>query len=237
MLMLKKNWIFEDTVDFEYKQYILLAYLERVKAAFGKNELYPHLSHLIEQYLELNQLVEKKSAIDDLFPKELKSIDLEKNELIYEGKVSKTELIEEVERIIHYALPLLKQKVDEGKDLYDLIEENMDLQHVGLEPISKDEGYLFLTHYPFKETYLYAYQTTLFEKPEAKYRGLHIRFLEKVRNKLFMSFESIKHTLIKKQQILFNPAAFLIECKLSLPLETTSLPIAKRLLMRNLAMD
>ncbi len=41
MESLKDNWLTEGLIDFEYKKYVLLAYMKRVKESFGRVELYP----------------------------------------------------------------------------------------------------------------------------------------------------------------------------------------------------
>jgi hypothetical protein len=41
MEKLKENWLTEGLIDFEYKKYVLLAYLKSVKESFSRVELYP----------------------------------------------------------------------------------------------------------------------------------------------------------------------------------------------------
>ena len=68
---LKENWLTEGLVDFEYKKYVLLAYLKHVKDSFKRVELYPILSDLVLHYRNLISLRDSKSLITDRFPKEL----------------------------------------------------------------------------------------------------------------------------------------------------------------------
>ena len=55
---LNENWITEDHIDFEYKKYLLLAYLQDVSKNFDKELLYPFLRELIGHH---KALVEIKS--------------------------------------------------------------------------------------------------------------------------------------------------------------------------------
>jgi hypothetical protein len=41
MESLKDNWLTDGLIDFEYKQYMLLAYFKSVKESFNRVELYP----------------------------------------------------------------------------------------------------------------------------------------------------------------------------------------------------
>ena len=57
---LSKNWITEGIIDFEYKKYILLAYLQHIKSEFDERKLYPMLSDLFFHYQNLLQFKENK---------------------------------------------------------------------------------------------------------------------------------------------------------------------------------
>ena len=59
MKKLEKDWLTSGLIDFEYKKYILLAYLQEVKGNFDSNKLYPHLSDLIFHYQNLLDLKKK----------------------------------------------------------------------------------------------------------------------------------------------------------------------------------
>ena len=50
---LKDNWLTEGLIDFEYKKYQLLGYLQKVKDSFNRVELYPFLSDLVFHYRNL----------------------------------------------------------------------------------------------------------------------------------------------------------------------------------------
>ena len=42
MATLSENWITENHIDFEYKKYVLLGYLQKVKEHFNEQKLYPN---------------------------------------------------------------------------------------------------------------------------------------------------------------------------------------------------
>jgi hypothetical protein len=50
MRNLEKDWLTAGLIDFEYKKYLLLAYLQSVKTNFKEKKLYPDLSDLQRHY-------------------------------------------------------------------------------------------------------------------------------------------------------------------------------------------
>jgi len=229
------NWLTEGLLDFEYKKYMLLAYLQAARAEFGNHRLYPVFSDLIMHYRNLLQVKEHKRLVYEQFPKRISRADFEKLELVYEKIIEDDETMQQIEEIIQYAAPLFGETLEEGKELYDLIERNIEISPVGITPIYRDEGYLFLSAFPGKETQVYLYRITVFNNTYEQYRGILTTHLQTVRNGLSMTHESLKIKLIKERQELPNPATFMVVSKLPVPLEPSLLPIAKRSLVKYVA--
>ncbi len=145
METLNKNWLTEGLLDFEYKKYVLLAYLQNVKQHFNKTELYPPLSDLIWHYKNLLSIKTSYEQFDSGFKKELESFDAKDLKLIY-TQHKQEEWLKEMNDIILYATPLLEQNIYKGKEIYDLIEKHLCLNTVGIMPVNHSEGY-FLFHY------------------------------------------------------------------------------------------
>ena len=55
-------WISQGVLDAEYKEYLLLAWLAKLKVEFKQSRLYPALADLIRKHKELNQLKAELSA-------------------------------------------------------------------------------------------------------------------------------------------------------------------------------
>ena len=51
---LSENWLTEDIMDFEYKKYIVLGYLQNVETHFNEQKLYPDFAELIAHYKNLD---------------------------------------------------------------------------------------------------------------------------------------------------------------------------------------
>lgn len=229
------NWLTEGLIDFEYKKYMLLAYLQQAKQEFGQQRLYPVFSDLIMHYRNLVQVKEHKKLVYESFPKRISRADFEKLELVYEKIVEDDETMQQIEDIVQYASPLFGEAVESGKELYDFVERHLEISPVGITPIYHNEGYLFLDVYPGKETQVYVYRITVFENTYEKYRGINTQHLQTVRRGLAQTHENLKAQLVRQNQDLPNPATFVIVSKIPVPLEHSLLPIAKRSLVKYVA--
>jgi len=234
METLSKSWLTDGLIDFEYKKYILLAYLKHVKERFNSGKLYPNLSELIMHYNNLISIKNNKQLLFDSFPKKLSKIDTEKLKLTYLKIVEDDDLMLEIQSIINYALPLLKEHIDEETELYELIESNMKIEPVGLLPIYDKEGYIFLNEDAKKEFNIYRYQVSLISQSNESFQSISTRFIRKEISSFVKTVENIKLELIKTFSDLPNPATFLVISKLSFPITETVLPIAKRKIIREL---
>lgn len=235
MESLNKDWLTEGLIDFEYKKYVLLAYLRDVKTNFDQKKLYPYLSDLVFHYQNVLSIKENKQLIYENFPKQISKADFEKLTISYKQIVQDEGVMAEMEAIIMYAVPKLKEFLQEGKNIYEYIEEHLKISPVGVSPLYPDEGYIFLNEWQESETRIYQYQMTIFENANEKYRGVHTYFLESVRRGIGVTFENVKIDLIRRHKQLPNPATYLIESRIYCPLDETLLPIAKRLLVKHIS--
>jgi hypothetical protein len=232
MKELKKDWLTQDLIDFEYKKFILLAYLQEVKQNFSDKKLYPYLSDLVFHYRNLLSVKENQKLMYENFPREISKADFDQLQISYRQIVGDDSIMAEIEAIVTYALPRLKDILTEGRDIYEHIEENLEISPVGISPLYPDEGYLFLQGQREKETRIYQYQITLFENADEKYRGVHTTYLESVHKGLGTTYENIKIDLTRRFKQLPNPATYMIASKVYCPLNETLLPIAKRVLVK-----
>ncbi len=229
------NWLTAGILDFEYKKYLLLAYLQAAKKEFGQHRLYPVFSDLIMHYRNLLQVKEHKKLAYEAFPQRISRADFEKLELVYEKIIEDDETMQQIEEIIEYAAPLFGEVVESGKELYDFVESNLEISPVGITPIYRDEGYLFLEAFPGKETQVYLYRITVFENTYERYRGINTQHLKTVRRGLAVTHENLKVQLLRERQELPNPATFAVISKIPIPLEQALLPIAKRSIVKYVA--
>ncbi|TND10288.1 MAG: hypothetical protein FD123_536 [Bacteroidetes bacterium] len=228
---LNKDWLTERCVDFEYKKYMLLAYLQHVDSCYRLNKLYPPLADLIEHYRTAKLLKESKQNLSDAFPQRLQGFDDEKFRLTYDKVISDDALMREMENILDFSLPRFEEYVQEGRAIFEYMEREMVIRPVGISPLDPNSGYLFLKDLR-AETRVYEYTITIFEQPGSRYRAIHTTYVKTYRRSITKTFNWIKEQLICKNPALPNPAVFAVESGLDIPVEETFLPIAKRLLVR-----
>ena len=104
-----------------------------------------------------------------------------------------------------------------------------------MTPLYAKEGYLFVTMPPEKETNIYRYQISIFERSQEQLRSLNTEFIERVEKNTANSYESLKLKLIRKFKDLPNPAAYLILAKMKFPFSETLMPVAKRLFVKHIS--
>ena len=232
--MLSKNWLTEKHIDFEYKKYVLLAYLKEVNGNFEANRLYPSLSELVEHYRQLLSIKENKQHLKDAFPQRLQQMDMERLMLSYEKIIEDDALMAELQSIIEFSIPQLKYSLVEGKKIYDFIEEHISISPVGVMPLYPEQGYMFIKNAD-TDTIVYEYQITIFQQPAEKYRGIHATYVKSYAKSFINTYEYIKTDLVRENKNLPNPATFAVESEMKLPLEQTLLPIAKRALVKKVS--
>lgn len=115
--LLDHSWYYKDPIDFEHKQWVLFAYLQKVDDAFYKRIFSPWLLHTekltedmrisLEYLVSFQKGINKKSilfsiegiSLIDIKPKTNKEIDI-------------------VEEIVRFSIPLLEQRIELGKKLH-----------------------------------------------------------------------------------------------------------------------
>lgn len=232
MKTLSETWFAEGYIDFELKKYTLLSYLQEINIGFRENKLYPQLADIIFHYNNMVSFRDNKKLLQDQFPKRLTGIQLEKLTLLYEQVIEDDELMKELEDIIHYATVKMQKTISNGTEIYEFVETKIIILPVGIVPLDNSEGYFFLNNGNQKDTLVYQYRLTIFEKHDEKYRGIRTDFIDSRYRSITSTYEHIKMDLIRKKSDLPNPAVYAIETSLRFPVEETLLPVAKRYLAK-----
>lgn len=232
MKTLSETWFADGYIDFELKKFTLLSWLQEIDRYFNENRLYPQLSDLIFHYNNLIAFRENKEHLQQQFPRQLNAVNLQKLRLIYERVVEDDELMQELEEIIHYSIRKMKPAIDSGAQIHEFIEEKLQISPVGIQPIHSGEGYLFLANGQSKDTLIYQYRITIFEKAAEKYRGISTEYLLTRARSIAHTYESMKGDLIRNRSQLPNPAVYCVESPASFPVNESLLPIAKKSLVK-----
>ena len=232
MKQLSETWFAEGYIDFELKKYTLLAYLKEVNKYFNESKLYPQLSDVIFHYNNIIAFKENKKYLQEHFPKKFTGIQMEKLQFLYQQMIEDDELMKELEDIIHYSEGKMKKTISSGVEIYEFIEEKININPVGIIPLDTQEGYFFLNTSAQSDTFVYHYRLSIFEKHDEKYRSMKTCYVNSWSKSFVNTCENIKSELIRYRTQLPNPAVYAIDIELSFPIEETLLPIAKRSLVK-----
>lgn len=232
---LNQNWITEGRIDFEYKKYVLLSYLQSTQKKFNEYKLYPFFQDLILHQQNLISIRDQKQFIQDHLPKTINGIDLTNKKINYTISDPDPDAILEIENIIDFALPKINGQIQIAKHIYDEADQQIEIDAVGIVPVYNDEGYLLFRSEKKSDILVYLYELSIFENNHELFRALKTTYFETYPHTIYNFNEAIKSDLIKKNTTLPNPATFVLHCKLDLPFTETLLPVAKRRFVRFLS--
>ena len=237
MKSLSQTWFADGYIDFELKKYTLLAYLQEIGKNFCEKKLYPSLADLIFHYNNLIAFKENKRYLQEQFPKSRTGIQIEKLQLLYESLVEDDTLMQELAEIITYASSAMKKAITSGSEIYEFVENKLAIEPVGIMPIDHNEGYFLLCEGSCKNTWVYQYRLSIFEHHDEKYRSIKTEFIDVWQRNFVNSYHNIKAQLIRNRSDFPNPTVYAVETDLSIPMEETLLPIAKRSLVRYITVN
>jgi|GEM_PF-2524460 len=162
-------------------------------------------------------------------PKELTGIDASTGNLKYSASVEDPNLLRIINEIIEFSIPQLEEKLNQGKEIFDGVQDMIQIEPIGILPLYKDEGY-FLVNCDIPETDIFSYKISQLEN-EKRVRILETTFLKRVKKSISNTYYSIKEKLITEFNELPTPATYLIHSKLNYPKESTLMPVAKRMFL------
>ncbi len=232
MAALSHNWLTDKHIDFEYKKYELLAYLQEVNQSYGQTKIFPWLGDLLNQYKDLTLFKENQQKLKEHFSKDFTGIDPTTLTLKY-NVLSDEKDLEEVNSILNFAIPLLKNSIDEGKRIFDFVESHITFSPIGIVPLYNKEGYLFLN--VTSQLHVYKYGVLFYQNSSDHLRSLSTEYVTSYETSTAIYPEKIKSLLIKDYPELPNPAVYSIHSDLDIPFNETLLPIAKRYFVTRIA--
>ena len=233
-MTLSETWFMDGYIDYELQKYRLLAYLQEVRQCFHESKLYPQLADMVFHYNNLVAFRNNKRFLQDHFPQKIDRVDLKRLEIVYERMLEDNELMQELDQIANFAIDEMKSTISEGVELYDFVERKLLIEPVGIIPLYKNEGYVFIRYGSYSEVRVYNYVVTIFEHKDARYRGIKLEYIDSREKNLANTYEQIKLDIIRTCRILPNPAVYKVEFPLDLPFNETLLPVAKRELVKHI---
>ena len=116
--MLNIDWYIQHPLDFKYKNYMLLDYIQQVDRSYQMKILSPYLLWTENLVNALNILEANRREL--IKSTERKSISFQSGKIsMVEKKIDTVENLKVVSEIIEYAMPILESKVVMGYKLLD----------------------------------------------------------------------------------------------------------------------
>lgn len=102
------TWYFEEPIDFELKQYIILSYLQKVDESYSRKVVSPHLQHLEKMSHEMKFFRENFLS----FQQQVRKKDYN---LLFESQYNlKNAEIDEINEIIDFSKPQIDFRIKNG---------------------------------------------------------------------------------------------------------------------------
>jgi len=120
-MRLNTDWILQEPIDLEHKQYVLLDYMAKVNEDFDNFVLYPSFQELALHLASIGSLKERGQYL--ILNREPEDIDDEilLSDLNYKKLISTKENIDEILKIVEYSKDKLTDLFLIGKSIYSLI--------------------------------------------------------------------------------------------------------------------
>ncbi len=217
--------------DWESSEYRVLGSLRAYNTDLHRNKLFPAFADLTDLVQMLESIIGHKANFENYFPQKYKGLSLEMKKAADEAVKSEAEKVFE---FIKWALPKLKETVEEGRAIMDFVEQNVLVEEVGITPIYNKEGYLLLKQISTEQVKVYRFKASIIVSNEVSLDSFKTYFIESFDAK-DMTIEDIKYHLMEKYADLPNPAAYKCETEFDFPVEETILPVAKKKIMDRIA--
>jgi hypothetical protein len=224
--------------DVEQTQYQILAGLQRAESAFEEQRVYPHLGQLVQLHQGLMTVLERTEEFRSPETGRITGIDWDEASVTYEWPELEGTEMTVVEDLIRWALPQIRSTIEGGRSVYEHVEENTELETVGIVPSYLQEGYLMV---PDRETdvlHVLRYELSTIHEEGEKHRALRTVLCKTVEQAgVDVHPSSIKLDLLEERRDLPNPATYFSNTDLQVPYKETLLPVVKRRLIRHLASE
>ncbi|MFW5955429.1 MAG: hypothetical protein ACOCSK_01670 [Rhodothermales bacterium] len=235
MPALTLNTFYRGLRDVEQTQYEILAALGDIRRAFSQNEIYPHLADLIGLIRTLTDILSESDNITRRRPDWLEEQVMNQLTPTRATRAHDTP-VHIITDMIEWALPHIQRAVDEGKTIYEFVENHLNMTEVGVLPAYMDEGYLIISDLEGRAVHIRRFEVSLFGGSDDSYRTLKTIHVKSISHEAVRpSPGSIKLELLSENRDLPNPATFAIESAIEFPFRSTLLPVAKRKFMRHLS--
>jgi hypothetical protein len=199
--MLDTTWFLSQPVDYEHKQYLLLAFLQKIDKEFERDKIDPALFDIKRQLSNIECFLTTKSLVpakgNKLSAKELERIKW------FESLHDKSEEAIEVNKIVKWSFKKLQEKYKEGAHIWKKVESAINMFYIGDVPDKISAGYIFIRYGGSHVTEVYEFmfnfvknklEIDLMSYEEKNYDDIRETIMEetKIEAPVFIGIESLQ---------------------------------------------
>ena len=228
------DWLFQEPIDLEHKQYVLLDYLQKLDKNLNNFKLYPQFQEISLHLASINLLLDKgqiltlnrvlKDPDDEIHLSDLSP---------YNCPVLTKEEIVEVYKVCKFSSEKLTDYFNHAKAIWDIVNDTVSIDPVkNKKNIESKQGLFFVDF--LNKTILYEFVIKPIKKNSIETKCHIKKIAECNRDEFDSKLKEVKKPLIKnlhecsvhKDLILFS-----VHHNNTYPLKETLLPIVKRKVM------
>jgi len=231
---MKTDWLFQEPIDLEHKQYVLLDYLQKLDKNLNNLKLYPQFQEISLHLASINLLIEKgqyltlgrqlKDPDDEILISDLIPVDC--------PLLTKEEILE-VYNVCKYSTENLRDYFNHAKAIWDIVNDTVSIEVVqNPKNIEPKQGLFFLEYK--EKTYLYEFIIKQIKKDSVETKCQIKKICECPKGDFNEKLKSIKTPLIKNlqdEEVHGKLIVFTVNHNNNYPLRETLLPIVKRKIM------
>ena len=231
---MKTDWLFQEPIDLEHKQYVLLDYLQKLDKNLNNLKLYPQFQEISLHLASINLLIEKGQYLT--LGRQLKNPD---DEILISDLIpvncpllTKEEILE-VYNVCKYSTENLRDYFNHAKAIWDIVNDTVSIEVVqNPKNIEPKQGLFFLEHK--EKTYLYEFIIKQIKKDSLETKCQIKKICECPKGDFNEKLKDIKKPLIKNLQdedVHGKLIVFTVNHNNNYPLRETLLPMVKRKIM------
>lgn len=232
--MLNKNWITEHTLDFEYKQYQFLSYINKAESHFRKKKIQPFLSEITMHLEDLMKLKNERQRLKTEVNFFLSGVDLKEAKLHYAANKEEEMILEPIDKILDFTEPILKSTIEIGKEIKQKAEQTIHVYSLGIVPLYKEEGIIILDLQKIKKAFIFEYALNNISS-FASHITVKTTFIQSYILSVSNTIYSVKLDFLRNYRKIPVPATFVVESDGAYPIKETLLPIATQKLITELS--
>lgn len=159
-LIMKTDWLFQEPIDLEHKQYILLDYFQKLNEKLDNFEVYPTFIELSLHFANVRTLIGENKLLStdkkfEFFDDELLVSDLKYNQI----PQLKEEEIYEYQEILKYSAPKIYDYFNIAKSIWGIVNESVSLTvKKNKNNLRSKGGYFYFDNKKEKTIYVWEYK-------------------------------------------------------------------------------